>query len=503
MALAIGLVVAVGAVLGGTLLAMRGTRMDVQEWSVGGRRFGTWLFWFLLVGETFTTFALLGASQGVFSTGAAGFYVLGTVVLTASVGYFLVPRIWRAGKDRGFVTMGDFFAARFDAPWFGALLTVFGIIALLLYSRVQLTGLALILATLFGLDVPAIAYVSAGGLVVALFVLVGGMRSAAFVAVVKDILLVVMLLVVAAGAAGAAGVGSIGEVFDGVRAAHPDAATLPGIGGGTVTSNTATNQWWWMSFLLLTPLGAFALPHAFQVCFSAKDIRTIRKNQIIQPLYSLFYVLIIIIAMAALLAMPGLPTASANGSLLVFVRDYYPDWVIGLLAGTGVLVALVPTAVLMLTASSMFTSNVLGLARPDLKSSLGATRAGVVAFTVVAVLFTAFRSDTLLTIMTGVYSAVGQLAPALFLSMLWRRVTAVGLTVGAVAGGLIVAVPQLGAPAQALFPAGTVVGLPALVVNLVLAVVVSLLTTPPSADAVAVGLGPDAVPARRSAPSAQ
>ena len=30
MALAIGLVVAVGAVLGGTLLAMRGTRMDVQ-----------------------------------------------------------------------------------------------------------------------------------------------------------------------------------------------------------------------------------------------------------------------------------------------------------------------------------------------------------------------------------------------------------------------------------------------------------------------------------------
>jgi solute:Na+ symporter, SSS family len=491
MALAIGLVVAVGAVLGGTLLALRGTRMDVQEWSVGGRRFGTWLFWFLLVGETFTTFALLGASQGVFSTGAAGFYVLGTVVLTASVGYFLVPRIWRAGKDRGLVTMGDFFTARFDAPWFGALLTVFGIIALLLYSRVQLTGLALILETLFGLDVPAIAYVSAGGLIVALFVLVGGMRSAAFVAVVKDVLLVAMLLVVAAGAATAAGVGGIGEVFDGVRAAHPEAATLPGIGG-----STATNQWWWMSFLLLTPLGAFALPHAFQVCFSAKDIRTIRKNQIIQPLYSLFYVLIIIIAMAALLAMPDLPAADANGSLLVFVREYYPDWVIGLLAGTGVLVALVPTAVLMLTASSMFTSSVLGLARPELKSSLTATRVGVVAFTVLAVLFTALRSDTLLTIMTGVYSAVGQLAPALFLSVLWRRVTAVGLTAGAVVGGLIVAVPQVGAPALALFPDGTVVGLPALVVNLVLAVLVSLRTAPPSADAVAVGLGPAVAPAR-------
>ncbi|OZM81138.1 sodium:solute symporter [Pseudonocardia sp. MH-G8] len=496
MALAIGLVVAVGAVLGGTLLALRGTRMDVQEWSVGGRRFGTWLFWFLLVGETFTTFALLGASQGVFSTGAAGFYVLGTVVLTASVGYFLVPRIWQAGKQRGFVTMGDFFSARFDAPWFGALLTVFGIIALLLYSRVQLTGLALILATLFGLDVPAIAYVAAGGIIVALFVLVGGMRSAAFVAVVKDVLLIVVLLVVAAGAARAVGVAGIADVFDGVRTAHPDAATLPGIGGGT-----ATNEWWWMSFLLLTPLGAFALPHAFQVCFSAKDVRTIRKNQIIQPLYSLFYVLIIIIAMAALLAMPDLPASDANGSLLVFVRENYPDWIIGLLAGTGVLVALVPTAVLMLTASSMFTSNVLGLARPALKSSLTATRVGVLAFTLLAVLFTALRSDTLLTIMTGVYSAVGQLAPALFLSVLWRRVTAVGLTVGAVAGGLIVALPQLGAVAQAVVPAGTVVGLPALVVNLVLAVAVSLVTRPPSADAVAVGLAPALAPGGRTVPT--
>jgi SSS family solute:Na+ symporter len=54
----------------------------------------------------------------------------------------------------------------------------------------------------------------------------------------------------------------------------------------------------------------------------------------------------------------------------------------------------------------------------------------------------------------------------------------------------------VGAPALALFPDGTVVGLPALVVNLVLAVLVSLRTAPPSADAVAVGLGPAVAPAR-------
>lgn len=483
MILAIGVVLVIGSVAGGTILAARGTQMNIQEWSVGGRRFGTVLFWFLLVGETFTTFSLLGASQGVFSAGAPGYYVLGTVALVAPVGYFLVPRIWRAGKVHGLTTMGDFFTARFDSRWFGGLVTIFGIIALLLYARVQLTGLSLILAVLFGPDIPSLAYVCAGGLLVVVFVSIGGMRGAAFVAVVKDILLIVMLLVIAVGAAHAAGVHGVGGIFDAVKATHPDAATLPGIG-----AKSSTNEWWWMSFLLLTPLGAFALPHAFQVSFTAKNSTTIRKNQIIQPLYSLFYVFIILIALAALVALPNLPAAQANGSLLVFVSANYPDWIIGMLAGCGVLVALVPTAVLMITASSMFTSNVVGVVRPALRRSLGATRIGVLIFTLLAVLITAFNSDALLSIMTGVYSAVGQLAPALFLAFLWKRVTVVGLTVGAFCGGLVVAVPTLSATALSFFPAGIIVGVPALVLNLLLAVVISLMTKAPSAQAIAVGI---------------
>jgi SSS family solute:Na+ symporter len=489
MILAIGITLVVGSILIGTYLASRGTKMDVQEWSVGGRRFGTWLFWFLLVGETFTTFALLGASQGVFSGGAPGYYVLGTVALVAPIGYFLVPRIWRAGKVHGLTTMGDFFTARFNARWFGGLLTIFGIIALLLYTRVQLTGLSLILATLFGPDIPSLAYVFAGGVLVVIFVFIGGMRSAAFVAVVKDVLLVLMLLLVAAGAAHAAGVDGIGGLFDAVKSAHPDAATLPGIGG-----KVATNEWWWMSFLLLTPLGAFALPHAFQVSFTAKDATTIRKNQIIQPLYSLFYVFIVVIALAALVALPNLPAKQANGSLLIFVSENYPDWIIGLLAGCGVLVALVPTAVLMITASSMFTSNVIGVAKPALKRSLGATRVCVIVFTLLGVLITAFNSEALLTIMTGVYSAVGQLAPALFFAFLWRRATAVGLTVGAVTGGLIVALPWLGALVLTVFPPGTIVGVPALIINTILAVAVSLVTKAPPKTAIAVGMPDTATP---------
>jgi SSS family solute:Na+ symporter len=338
--------------------------------------------------------------------------------------------------------------------------------------------------------------VFAGGLLVAVFVFVGGMRSAAFVAVVKDILLILMLLIVAAGAAYAAGVGGVGGIFDAVKQAHPEAGTIPGMGG-----LQSMNQWWWMSFLLLTPLGASALPHVFQVAYTARDSATIRRNQIIQPLYSLFYVFIIVVSLAAILALPNLPANQANGSLLIFVSRYYPEWVVGLLAGAGALVVLVPTAVITVTASSLFASNVLGEINPSLKRSLVATRICVVVFILLAVLVTAFNAEALLSIITGLYSTVGQLAPALFLSFLWRRTTAVGLTVGAIAGGAIVAVPALGAAALAPFPPGTVVGLPALIVNLVLAVGVSLLTRQPNDAAIAVGMpATEVVPAEAAAP---
>ena len=42
--------------------ARRGKDMDLEEWSVGGRGFGTIFVFLLLAGEIYTTFTFLGAS---------------------------------------------------------------------------------------------------------------------------------------------------------------------------------------------------------------------------------------------------------------------------------------------------------------------------------------------------------------------------------------------------------------------------------------------------------
>ncbi|MDT8870355.1 hypothetical protein RAA17_01855 [Komagataeibacter rhaeticus] len=44
------------------LLARRGIRMDIEQWSVGGRSFGPVFMFVLMAGEVFTTFTFLGVA---------------------------------------------------------------------------------------------------------------------------------------------------------------------------------------------------------------------------------------------------------------------------------------------------------------------------------------------------------------------------------------------------------------------------------------------------------
>ena len=52
-----------------------------------------------------------------------------------------MPRIWRAGRQEGFVTQADYFAARYEAPWLGVLTGVIGIASLVIYVQIQLISL--------------------------------------------------------------------------------------------------------------------------------------------------------------------------------------------------------------------------------------------------------------------------------------------------------------------------------------------------------------------------
>jgi SSS family solute:Na+ symporter len=122
------------------LYARRGHDMNLEEWSVGGRSFGTMLVFILLAGEIYTTFSFLGASGFTYGKGGAAYYILAYLTLNQVAGYWILPGIWRAAQRDRLVSQAHFFVRQYDSPALGVLVASVGLIALLFYFVLQLKG---------------------------------------------------------------------------------------------------------------------------------------------------------------------------------------------------------------------------------------------------------------------------------------------------------------------------------------------------------------------------
>ncbi|HET6984753.1 MAG TPA: hypothetical protein VFI53_21595, partial [Myxococcaceae bacterium] len=300
------------------------------------------------------------------------------------------------------------------------------------------------------------------------FVYLAGLRSAAFAAGVKDVLMIALVAGLSLTVSSKVGATSMLDVYRRVQELSPEIGSLPGLQPAAGLTTT-----WLVTSALNVALGTWIFPHTFQLIYSAKDESAIRRNAVWQPMYSLSYFFIILLGFAARLA--GTRAESPNAVLLQLVSDLYPAWTAGLLAGTVCLLALVPGSILLLVASSIFGRNVVQTLRGDLSDRhvLWVSRAAMIAFAGIAVWLSATRNRSLVEIGLSAYAAIGMLAPGVFLGLVWPRANAAGVLAGIVAGYLSLLLPAADAWWAAALP-GWDRGLVAMAVNAAVAVGVCL-----------------------------
>jgi solute:Na+ symporter, SSS family len=478
----IALLIVVGTVISAWVISRR-KHINLQDWAVSGRGMGVFLFWFLSAGEIFTINAFLGTSGWAYAYGAPGFYTIGNVALAYTLGYWMLPKIWRIGKRHSLLTQADYYQKRFEAPWLGSVLAIVGIMALIPYLQLQFTGLGLILKLVFGTSVNTTLSLSLAGLIMLGFIIVAGLRSIAIASIVKDVLMIVVLIGIALTITTAAHLGSIGAIFSRMDQLHPNYAWLPGM-----VPRLHYTPLWFISTLLMTNLGFWMFPQSFQATLSARSDDVIRRNAIFQPLYALAYLFSFMIGFTALLVIPHL--SNSNNALLALVGKVYPNWFVGVLAGTGILVALVPGSSLILTVGTLFANNIYrSLFHPRAADStvLLVSRIGAVGAMVIAILMSISSNQTIIGIFQVAYASISQLAPGLLLSFVWRRVTKWGVLAGVIVGLIGVMVPQAIAAEKVIaFTMNT--DFVAIILNALVAIVVSLFTRAPGQRAIAVGL---------------
>lgn len=450
------------------IYAGRRVKMDLENWTVGGRRFGSLIIWLLMAGEIYTTFTFLGASGWAYSKGAPTYYIMIYGTLAYTLSFFILPELWKLGKRHGLHTQPDFFIRIYGSRFLGVLVAVVGILSIIPYLQLQLAGLGMIVEVSSNGAIPSRLAIILSFVLTCIFVYTSGIRGSAWVSVIKDVMMIVAIGVVGLGVPRIY-FGGIGKMFRALIAQKPDHLVFP---GAAPTMDTL----WVMSTVLLTGMGFYMWPHVFGSAFSAKSDKIIKRNAIIMPFYQIPILLVFMVGFSAFLALPGLK----NGDLafLELVHKTYPSWFLGFIGAAGAVTAMVPASILVLFASTLLAKNVYQAGfNPSASEAavMRLSRAMVFVITTTGLIFALFLPNALVNLLLIGYDGVSQFFPGVVLGLFWKRVSRRGVICGLLTGLAIVVALVFGRHDPFL---GMNAGFVALVVNGTVAVAISLLTGP-------------------------
>jgi solute:Na+ symporter, SSS family len=417
--------IAVAAVTG--ILGRGRGKMDLERWSVGGRRFGVVLVWLLMAGEIYTTFTFLGASGWAYSRGAPSFYILAYGTVGYIISFFMLPPVWRMAKKRGLHTQPDFFLARYGSTLLSGLVALIGVVSIVPYLQLQLAGLGMIVELASGGAVSSASAIVVAFVLTCVFVYTSGLTGIAWVAIIKDVTMLIAVAVVGIGLP-AMHFGGIGPMLAELARQHPEHLVLPG-------ATTSMGVVWVMSTVAMTGMGFYCWPHTFASAFSARDEQTLRRNAIIMPLYQLPVLLVFFVGFTALLVLPGLKQPDA--ALLSLVTRSYPAWFAGFVGGAGAVTAMVPASMLLLGVATLIAKNIYqpltgGTVSPA--RLMRVSRASMLAVAAVALVLALWSPKELVLLLIFGYDGVTQLFPGIVLGLALPSIRTRPVMLGLLAG---------------------------------------------------------------------
>jgi len=337
---------------------------SLDEWGLGGRGFGTWVTWFLLGGDLYTAYTFVAVPAAMWASGAvSGFFAVPYTVVLYPIVFVLMSRLWSVSHRHGYVTPADFVGGRYGSRWLSLAIAVTGIVATMPYIALQLVGIRSVL-TVLGLGSGSNAFMADLPLIIAFVVLAaytytGGLRAPALIAIVKDVLIYIAIIVAIAYLP--AHFGGWAGIFD--AADKKLSATNPATGapfGAVIPGVTGFNAYWTLA--LGSAMALFMYPHSITGVLATKSRNTIRRNAVYLPLYSLMLGFLALLGYVAIKA--GTNPVDTNGAInaqLVVPQlflDTFPSWFSGVALAAIAIGALVPAAIMSIAASNLFTRNI-------------------------------------------------------------------------------------------------------------------------------------------------
>jgi SSS family solute:Na+ symporter len=322
-----------------------GDLQRLNEWALGGQRFGIVITWFLMGGDLYTAYTVIAVPALVYSVGAYGFFAIPYAVIIYPFVFAVMPRFWSACRQGGHLTAADFVQGRFGNSALALAVALTGLIATMPYIALQLVGIQVVLTGL-GLgrgDFPLIvAFV-----ILAIYTYKSGLRAPAMIAFVKDVLIYVT--VIAAVLVIPVELGGYGPVFE--AAGKVFAAK----GGASGLLLKPAQMLPFASLALGSALALFMYPHSVTGILSSSSARTIRWNAILLPAYTVLLGLVALLGYMAIA--DNIQVANPNDAVPALFLRIFPEWFVGFGFAAIAIGALVPSAIMSIGAAKLFARN--------------------------------------------------------------------------------------------------------------------------------------------------
>lgn len=321
--------------------ARKGVRTQ-EDYFIGGRNIGGIISALTYAATTYSAFMMVGLVGLSYMTGvgAAGFelmYLVGTLFLLS----YYAPKVWKLGKERGFVSPAEIFAYRYGDVT-AKLATILALIALIPYTSIQMIGVALILQKNAGVNFAV--GVAIASILIALWAFLGGLRGVAWTDAVQGLFMLTVAIL---------------AVF----------WTFNYIGGFEIPKDLAVvpNEFWTpLRFATLTiPWFFFALtnPQVFQRLFIPKDERAVKRMVVLFGTFGLIYTVLVTFLGLNLrfgTEIGKFPFVADRDKVTPTLLSMMPNW-IALPLALSIIAAAVTTAnSIILTLSSMVLRDVIG-----------------------------------------------------------------------------------------------------------------------------------------------
>jgi cation/acetate symporter len=384
-----------------------------------------------IAGDFLSATTFLGITGMYFETGVDPSSIY---YLTPLVGFCLLM-LWIAGplKRAGKFTLGDVMTSRLGSPMLRLYAGVSTIVISIFYLVGQLVGAGGLVSILFGL--PFAWAVALVGVLMTIYVSVGGMVAATWVQIIKALLLIVT--VAALGATALAKAGGIGALYDQAAAAHPLGAAMFMPGAGKLDLFSAVSLAFGMS------VGILGLPHLLIRFFTVPDEKAARTSAFVATLVAggVFIVLFAVIGPAtnAFVRLDprfhdhaGALTGGSNMAAIHLANALGGQTFMGIAAAVAFATILAVVSGLVMSMASAASHDIYGVLRrreaQSEREELLAFRLASVGIAILAIClalaFQHYNVAFLTTLAFGI--AVSANFPVLILVLYWRRLTVAG-----------------------------------------------------------------------------